>query len=65
MVYPYGAKLVGPLVLSGVETLAMMATKQVGEHSYINPHGDLKWMNFGRQMLDNKSVLDELCELSL
>jgi hypothetical protein len=43
----------------------MMATKQVGESSYINPHGDLKWIAFGRHQLDNKSVFYELWEYAL
>jgi hypothetical protein len=47
MVYPFGWMLVAPLVISGIETLAMMGKSNVGVDSYINPHGDLSWVSFG------------------
>ena len=47
MVYPFGWMLVAPLVISGIETLAMMGKSIVGVDSYINPHGDLSWVSFG------------------
>jgi hypothetical protein len=47
MVYPFGWMLVAPLVISGIETLAMMGKSTVGVDSYINPHGDLSWVSFG------------------
>lgn len=49
MVYPFGWQLVAPLVISGIETLAMMSQDMVGQNSYINPHGDLNWVTFGLQ----------------
>jgi hypothetical protein len=47
MVHPYGWLLVAPMVISGIETLAMMGNSTVGVDSYINPHGDLSWVSFG------------------
>jgi len=52
MVHPYGWLLVAPLVISGIETLAMMSREMVGQDSYINPHGDLNWVTFGLQDID-------------
>jgi hypothetical protein len=52
MVYPFGWRLVAPLVLTGVDTLLLMSKNEAGEESYINPHGDLKWITFGRDDLD-------------
>ena len=52
MVHPYGWLLVDPLVISGIETLAMMSREMVGQDSYINPHGDLSWAAFGMQDID-------------
>lgn len=62
MVNPFGWRMVAPLVYTGVETLAMMSANQVGHTSCINPHGDLKWMAFGRENLSFADVLLELCE---
>ena len=52
MVFPYGWLLVTPLVISGVETLALMSASKVGKSSYINPHGDLSWVTFGKRDMD-------------
>jgi len=62
MVSPFGWRMVAPLVYTGVETLAMMSADLVGHTSCINPHGDLKWMAFGRDNLSYTDVLLELWE---
>jgi hypothetical protein len=51
-VFPFGWLMVAPLVVSGIETLAMMSKDEVGQSSYINPHGDLDWVGFGLQDID-------------
>jgi hypothetical protein len=44
--------MVAPFVYNGICTLTLMAKKKVASSSYINPHGDLKWMFFGRTELN-------------
>lgn len=48
---PIGWKMVAPLVVSGVQTLTLMSKKKVASWSYVNPHGDISWIHFGREGL--------------
>jgi hypothetical protein len=42
----------------------LMAKKKVASSSYINPHGDLKWMFFGRTELKCHDIFSELREFA-